>query len=154
MKRQDHVQRPSRLRRNVGLHPSGATAPGAGGPAYDATIDPLTFAPHSPQVARLARQRDLYHYGNSVVAAQEGSYYNGGGNGQALAMMGLAANRDLLEAVTSRTLSGPFPGVELGPTPSFAGSPDTTPPLGGVQHLRFNAHNVESARATRARFGR
>jgi hypothetical protein len=71
-----------------------------------------------------------------------------------VAMMGLAAQRDQILRVESRKNELPFPGVALGNLPSFSASPDTTPALRGVAHLTHHAHQIESMRASRARFNR
>jgi len=126
-----------------------------GGPVYDARLHPLIVAPAPGPAQRLELQSDLHHFGSSVDPATAYSHYQQPiPNPTAVALMGLASERDLLEANTmSRRMVPPFVGAELGPPVSFHGSPSTAPITGPASHLTDSAHKVESKRATRLRFG-
>ena len=128
------------------------TSPGS--PTYDARIDPANAAEQAVGAERLQYQRDLHLFGSKSAAAEAFSHYwEGSPSPTTVAMMGLARQRDLIEWQTSRKAAQPYPGVELGHIPSFSASPSTNPVIGSPQHLRHHAHQVESRRATRARFG-
>lgn len=126
----------------------------AGGPAYDATIDPANADALAVGNLRLATQRNLHFFYDKSAAASAFSHYNEGQpSPTAVVMMGLAAQRDQVLSVADRQWELPFPGVKLGHVPSFSPAPSTnpiTPPIGPKTH---HAHRIESRRATRARFG-
>ena len=127
----------------------------AGSPAYDARIDPANAGVVAEQASRLQVQRDIHLFGHGSAAAMAFSHYwDAQPSPVAVQMMGLASARDQIEAITSRKDAQPFPGVELGHIPSFSSSPYTGPVVGhptlGKTH---HAHQIESRRASRARFG-
>ena len=127
----------------------------AGSPAYDATIHPAIADTLAVESVRLQQQRNLHLFGSKSAAALAFSHYaEGQPSPTAAAMMGLAAQLDLIVGQADRQWELPFPGVKLGHVPSFAAAPSTnpiTPPVGPKSH---HAHRIESRRATRARFGR
>lgn len=126
----------------------------AGGPTYDARIDPAINAQEIVGNERLARARDLHLFYEKTAPAQDFSHFvESQPSPLAAQMMGLAASRDAIERIVSRKDLPPFPGVELGHVPSVAPSPSTNPVIGSPFHLTHHAHQVESKRATRARFG-
>lgn len=128
----------------------------AGGPVYDARVDPLVSIAQPGNGERLLVQSELHHFGSAVAPAQAYShYYEPSPNPATLQIMGLARERDLLEEQTmTRRAQHPFPGVHLGPVPAFAAAANPQPVLAGTAHLRTHtAHQVESKRQTRARFG-
>ena len=128
------------------------TSPGS--PTYDARIDPANAGEQAVIAERLQYQSAFHLVGNKSAAAIAFSHYWEGTPSQTtVAMMGLARQRDLIEWQTSRKAAQPYPGVELGHIPSFQASPSTNPVIGNPQHLRHHAHQIESRRATRARFG-
>lgn len=125
-----------------------------GGPVYDARIDPAISAGAIVASERLAAQRDLHLWGDKSAPAQAFSHYF---ESQPAPLLGnlarLSFQRDQIERVVSRKDLPPFPGVELGHVPAFAAAPSTNPITQPVQHLTHHAHQVESKRATRLRFG-
>lgn len=126
-----------------------------GGPVYDAAIDPAYAGEESITALRLQAQRDLHLFYDKSAAAQSFSHYSESYPSPiTIEMMGLARQRDVIETQVSRKYDLPFPGVELGHLPSVSSSWNVDPVLGGHQHLTHHAHQVESKRATRARFGR
>lgn len=126
----------------------------AGSPTYDARIDPAITAAEIDSSLRLATQRDLHLFGDKTAPALEFSHYVGTQPAPLTGrMMLLAAQRDQIERVTSRKDYQPYPGVELGHVPAFANSPNTDPVIGSPHHLTHHAHEVESKRASRRRFG-
>ena len=124
-----------------------------GGPTYDATHEPL-YAGDILE-ASFQRQADVHLFGGKTAAAAAFSrYLDASPSPQATYYMGLGAQRDLMERVSARKWDLPFPGVELGPLPSFAMSPATDPVMAPIGPKSHHAHLIESSRATRARFGR
>lgn len=133
----------------------GSPTSSAGGPTYDATYHPADAAEMAVAGTRLQTQRDLHLFDSKSAAARAFShYYESSPSPTTVALMGLSRQRDLIALQTSRKLHLPFPGVALGHVPSFQASPSTNPVLGGHQHLTHHAHELESKRASRARFGR
>lgn len=127
----------------------------AGGPVYDATYHPADAAELAAAGTRLQVQRDLHLFDTKSAAADAFSHYREGTpSPTTVQMMGLANERDLIEWQTSRKAAQPFPGVELGHIPSFGASPYTGPVIGNVAHFTHHAHQLETRRASRARFGR
>lgn len=118
-----------------------------GGPQYDARID-------NTHADRLAYAHEL-HLQGGVAPAQAFSHYRSGiPNDVAVELMGLAQQRDLIQAMVDRVWDRPYPGVKLSQTPGFHRAPDTNPvPSLGVSHLTHHAHHVESRKATRRRLG-
>ena len=135
--------------------PSGPAA-SPGGPVYDAVIDPANAAEVAVVGDVVQHQTNLHLYADKSAAAEAFSHaYQSQPNPTTLALMGLAHERDVLEASTlTRRAEYPFPGAHLGPVPAFARAPDTTPIMHDVSHLTFHAHQVESKRQTRRRFSR
>ena len=133
-------------------HASPETSPGS--PTYDAKIDPANAGVVAEQASRLQAQRDLHLFYDKSAAARAFSHaYDSTPSTVAVQMMGLAADRDRIEWQTSRKAAQPYPGVELGHIPSFQASPSTNPVIGNPQHYRHHAHQIETRRVTRARFG-
>ena len=125
-----------------------------GGPVYDARIDPAIGAAQIHADERLAAQVDLHLWGDKTAPAGLYSHYaEQQPSHLAVQVAQLAYSRDQIERIVSRKDLPPYPGVELGHVPAFSRSPSAAPVLGGVQHLRFHAHQVEHPRTTRARFG-
>jgi hypothetical protein len=123
-----------------------------GGPVYDARID-------NTHADRLALAHEL-HLQGGVAPAQAFSHYRSGiPNETAVALMGLAQQRDLIQAQVDRVWDRPYPGVKMSPSPSVHRAPSTNPvlradgPGAGAQHLTHHAHFVESKKATRVRLG-
>ena len=128
------------------------TSPGS--PTYDARIDPANAEPQAEQALRLQLQTGLHLFDSKSAAAQAFSHYwDSTPSRTAVAMMGLAQQRDLIEWQTSRKAASPYPGVELGHIPSFQRSPDTSPVVGPPGRFGHHDHQIESRRASRARFG-
>lgn len=133
----------------------------AGGPVYDARIDPLISAGEIVGSERLQQQRDLHLFDDKTAAARSFSHAWGSTPSDiAVNMMGLAQSRDQIERIVSRKDLPPFPGVELGHVPAFAASPSTNPILhGSVDHLTHGAHlgssrnTIEQGRTGRRKFG-
>ena len=126
----------------------------AGSPTYDARIDSANAEQRTEQALRLQLQTGLHLFDSKSAPADAFSHYwDSTPSRTAVAMMGLAQQRDLIEWQTSRKAASPFPGVELGHIPSFQRAPDTTPLVGGPGRFGHHDHQIESRRATRARFG-
>lgn len=127
----------------------------AGGPAYDATYHPADAAELAVAGTRLQVQRDLHLFDSKSAAATAFSHYQESTPSPTVtALMGLAAQRDLIEFQTSRKAAQPYPGVKLGHIPSFSASPYTGPVIGNPGHFGHHAHQVETKRTSRRRFGR
>ena len=125
-----------------------------GGPVYDARIDPTVSAGEIVGSERLQAQRDLHlFYGKSAAAEAFSHAWDSQPSALAAQMQGLAQERDQIERIVSRRDWPPFPGVELGHVPGFHAAPSTNPVLQPFAHFGHHAHQVESKRATRARFG-
>lgn len=125
-----------------------------GGPVYDARIDPVVTAGEIVGSERLQAARDLHLFYGKGAAAQAFSHaWEATPSPLAAQMAGLAAQRDQIERIVSRRDWPPFPGVELGHVPGFHAAPSTNPVLQPFAHFGHHAHQVESKRATRARFG-
>lgn len=145
-----------------GRHSDAATPEtSAGGPVYDARIDPAINAAEIVGSERLAAQRDLHLWGDKTAPAQQFSNYV---QTQPSPLLGgiasLASSRDQIEQIVSRKLLSPFPGVELGHVPGFHNAPRTDPVMpGSVAHLALHAHLgpsrdlVTNMRQGRRRFG-
>ena len=127
----------------------------AGSPTYDATIHPAQAGEEAVQAGRLQVARDLHLFYGKSAAAEVFSHYREGVPSRATQeMMGLSRQRDLILRASERTWDLPFPGVPLGPVPSFHRAPDTTPAVGPILAKTHHAHQVESRRSSRRRFGR
>lgn len=148
-----------KLRELLRVNPRHSDAVGteavAGSPTYDARIDPTISAGDIIGSERLTRARDLYlFYDKTAPASDFSHYWESQPSPLAAQMVGLASSRDAIDRIVSRKDLPPYPGVELGHVPSIQRSPDTAPMLGGSpQHLTHHAHQLESYRASRRRFG-
>ena len=128
------------------------TSPGS--PTYDARIDPANAGQLAVIADRLQVQTDLHLFSSKTAAAEAFSHYwEGQPSVVAVQMMGLSRQRDLIEWQTSRKAAQPYPGVELGHIPSFSASPSTNPIIAPPIAKTHHAHQIETRRATRARFG-
>jgi hypothetical protein len=131
------------------------TTTNKGGPTYDATIDPANAAEVAYSMSAWQRQAAIHMLHGKTAAADAYSHYTDSQpNETSIALMGLADQYRLVDAVVQRKEDLPFPGVTLGPTPSFSRAPDTSPVIGAFAHFGHHAHQVESKRASRLRFGR
>lgn len=132
-----------------------------GGPVADARVDPVIGdADLTTGHGRLELQRNLHLYGSKTDPATAFSHFwEATPSPLAAGMMGLAAQRDQIERLTSRKDTAPFPGVELGHVPAFAPAPATnpvTPPFGHFAHrahLGGHADTVGHSHAGRKKFG-
>ena len=129
----------------------------AGGPVYDAKIDPAIADALGVENTRLQLQRNYHLFYDKTAAAQAFSHYwESTPSPTALALTGLGEQAAQLNQHFERTWEQPFPGVPLGHVPSFQRAPDTVPTLITDSHMQaktHGAHRIESRRASRARFG-
>lgn len=123
--------------------------------AYDATIHPANAEYQSVISGRVRHGRDAHHRGDKTTPAEIYSHvYQGSPSPTVVGLMGLAQQRDMIEAQVQRTNDLPFPGVPLGHTPGVHNSPNTAPNAGPIGPVGHHSHNVESNARTRRRFGR
>jgi hypothetical protein len=139
----------------TGAGPDSGPEAAAGSPTYDASIDPGGAGVESMGAERARIQSGIVLFGHKGAAAEVYSHvYDSQPSDAAVQIMGLAADRDLIQAQVDRKLDLPFPGVVMSPQPSFSRAPDTSPVAQPFDHFRHHAHQIESKSASRARFGR
>lgn len=125
-----------------------------GGPVYDARIDPAITTADIVSSQRLAVQRNIHLYGEKSAPAEAFSHFTESQPApMAIYLMGLANQRDQIEKIVQRKDAQPFPGVALGHVPAFAEAPNTNPVMQPFDHFRHNAHQIETKKASRRRFG-
>lgn len=127
-----------------------------GTPTYDATYHPADAASLSQNNERVQQARNVHLFGSKTAAAQVYSNtYESTPSPTVIHMMGLSAQRDLIEKTVGRVADQPFPGVELGSGPSFSRAHNTNPITPAPGPVGHHAHRqVESRAQTRRRFGR
>lgn len=126
-----------------------------GTPTYDATYHPADAASLSVENGRVQQARNIHLFGSKSAAAEAFSHaYQSIPSPTVVAMMGLSAQRDLIERTVQRVDDMPFPGVELGSGPSFSRAHSTNPITPAPGQIGHHSHLVEPERTTRRRFGR
>lgn len=112
-----------------------------GGPVADPSYHPAAGTPLGAAAARLQEQTGRHLFYDRSAAAEAFSHFRSSvPDPVAVAIMGLAYQRDVIQKAVDRQFETPFYGVPLGPLPSFQASPPTTYVTGSVGHLTHHAH--------------